>query len=89
MATPHMDTNPGHDKTFTIVVNGRERVIAEHRLSYRQVVSLAYPDDQPDSNLNYTVSYANVHGHDGTLVDGQDVEIKNGMVFNVTRTNRS
>ena len=77
------------DKTFTIIVNGRKREVTEHKLTYQQVVNLAYPDYQPEANTIYTVAYANPHGKDGILVDGQDVVVKNGMSFNVTKTSRS
>ncbi len=79
----------GHNKTFKIIVNGRPREVTDHKLTYQQVVRLAFPDDQPDPNMVYTVAYANPHGKDGTLVDGEDVIVKEGMIFNVTKTNRS
>jgi hypothetical protein len=79
----------GHDKTFNIIVNGRPREVTGHKLTYQQVVRIAFPDDQPDPNVVYTVAYANPHGKDGTLVDGEDVPVKEGMIFNVTKTNRS
>lgn len=77
------------DKIFTIIINGRKREVTDHKLTYQQVVKLAYPDEQPDANTVYTVAYANPHGKDGTLVDGQDVVVKNGMSFNVSKTSRS
>lgn len=77
------------DKIFTIIINGRKREVTDHKLTYQQVVKLAYPDEQPDANTVYTVAYANPHGKDGTLVDGQDVLVKNGMSFNVSKTSRS
>ena len=89
MPEGHSDQAGGHNKTFRIVVNGRQREVADHTLTYQQVVHLAFPDDQPDPNLVYTVAYANPHGKDGTLVDGKEVQVKDGMIFNVTKTNRS
>lgn len=80
---------PGHHKTFNIIVNGRPREVTDHKLTYQQVVRIAFPDDQPDPNVVYTVAYANPHGKDGTLVDGENVPVKEGMIFNVTKTNRS
>jgi hypothetical protein len=77
------------NKALTIIVNGRHREVTEHKLSYLHVVKLAFPDDPLDSNTIYTVAYANPHGKDGTLVDGQDVVVKEGMSFNVTKTSRS
>lgn len=89
MSNNHSNQAPGQDKTFTVIVNGRQRNVTDHKLTYQQVVKLAFPDDQPDPNILYTVAYANPHGKDGTLTDGQDVTIKEGMVFNVSKTNRS
>lgn len=81
--------NIEQEKTITIVVNGRHREVTEHKLTYQQVIKLAFPDDQSDANTVYTVAYANPHGKDGTLVDGQEVVVKDGMSFNVTKTSRS
>jgi Multiubiquitin len=77
----------GHDKSFAIVVNGTQEVWTDHRITYEQAVQLAFPGGPAD--LLYTVSYANTHGKDGTLAPGQDTEVKDGMSFNVGKTNRS
>lgn len=89
MSNSKQEHEADHNKVYSIVVNGRQREVTEHKLSYQQVVKLAFSDDQPDQNTIYTVAYANPHGKDGTLTDGQDVNIKEGMVFNVSKTNRS
>lgn len=89
MSNEHADKSQGHDKAIHIVVNGRPREVTQHRLSYADVVRLAFPDGAQDANILYTVSYANPHGHDGTLAEGQEVEVKEGMSFNVGKTNRS
>lgn len=80
---------PGQHKQRTIYVNGRTRTVTTHRLTYAQVVELAFPDDPKDGSLLYTVAYANPHGRDGTLAEGQDVVVHAGMSFNVGKTNRS
>ncbi len=44
------------------------------------------------SNVAYTVTYSYKKGHHndkGILVKGDSVKLKEGMVFNVTRTTRS
>lgn len=90
MRNEHSDNAPGQDKGITIIVNGRQREVTGHTLSYRDIVQLAYPGEGFTEEIVYTVSYANPHGRDGTLVDGQDLNgIKEGMVFNVIKTNRS
>lgn len=89
MSDNHSAQAPGHNKTTTIIVNGRQFEVSGNRISYSEVVQLAFPDDQPSDTIEYTVAYANPHGKDGTLVEGQFVHIKEGMIFNVTKTNRS
>lgn len=85
----HKNEPPGQNKTYSIIVNARPRVVTEHKLTYRQVVQLAFPDDQPTEGIVYTVTFSNPHGHDGSLVEGQEVVIKDGEIFNVDRTDRS
>ena len=89
MSNEHAGMAAGHAKSYNIIVNGRPRVVTEHKLSYAEVVRLAFPDVPQDGNILYTVSYANPHGHDGTLAEGQEVEVKDGMSFSVGKTNRS
>lgn len=84
------DQAPGQNKTTMIVVNGRQREFTGHKITYDQAVALAYPGENVGGDTTvYTVSYANPHGKDGTLAAGQDVQVHGGMVFNVTKTNRS
>lgn len=79
-----------HTRTYAIVVNGRPREIHQNKLTYLEVVRLAYPDAQLGGSTVYTVTYSQPHGgHEGSMVDGDSVEIKNGMIFNVTRTDKS
>ncbi|MHB8697627.1 MAG: multiubiquitin domain-containing protein [Sulfuricaulis sp.] len=77
----------GNDKSYAIVVNGTQETWTDHRITYEQVVQLAFPGSPLD--VLYTVSYANPHGKDGTLAPGQDTQVKDGVVFNVVKTNRS
>lgn len=85
----HGDHGPDRDKTYTIVVNGRRREVKEHKLSYLQVVQLAYPGEKPSETVSFTVTYSNPHGKDGSLVEGEHVVIHDGMIFNVRKTDRS
>lgn len=89
MTNSHSDQAPGQNKTNIIIVNGRQREVSGQRISFSQVVLIAFPDDQANDTVEYTVAYANPHGNDGTLVNGQDVHVKEGMIFNVSKTNRS
>lgn len=77
----------GKEKLYNIVINGQPETVTDHHLSYEQVVHLAFPAGPFD--ILYSVSYANPHGHDGTLAPGQQTVVKDGMSFNVIKTNRS
>jgi hypothetical protein len=82
-----VNASKGKEKTFLIVINGQQETVHDHHLTYEQVVRLAFPAGPFD--ILYSVTYANLHGHDGTLAPGQKVTIKEGTSFNVIKTNRS
>lgn len=80
------------DRTVTIIINARQVQTTEKRLSFEQIVSLAYEGNPPSGpNWEFTVTYSK--GHDdqkeGSLLPGKDVRVKDGMVFNVTATDKS
>lgn len=80
-----------HKKEFTIIVNGRPKVVTEKELSFEQIVSLAFDNPPTGENIEVTVAYRK--GEDkqpeGTLLPGKTVHIKDGMIFNVTATDKS
>ena len=83
---------PGSVKQLTIYVNGRAREIpAKELLSFDEVVALAFGTVQKAPNIVYTVTYRRGEGNkpEGTLVEGESVKPKDGMIFNVTRTDKS
>lgn len=78
-------------RTVTIIVNGREKIVESNRLSFDQLLALAF-DPVPDGpNWCFTVTYRNGPrpNPEGTLIDGQSVRITDRMVFNVTATDKS
>lgn len=85
----HSGDAPGHTKTYAIIVNGRPRTITDDKLSYIEAVHLAYPGEQPSDMVSFTVTYSNPHGKDGSLVDGQETKVHDGMILNVHKTDRS
>ena len=79
-----------HDKEFVIIVNGREKVFTEREITFKEVIELAFGSYDENPDIVYTVSYSK--GEDkkeGTMTVGTSVKVKDGMIFNVTRTNRS
>ena len=77
-------------KKYEIIVNARPKPWSEDTISYTQVVDLAFPPPYKQTEI-FTVQYS--HGpkenRQGTLVEGQKVQVKGGMVFVVTRTDKS
>lgn len=78
-------------KVFTIVVNAQKKEVAEPKLSFDEVVKLAYPVPPDGQNIMFTIKYRNGPkvNPKGSLLEGQSVRIKNGMIFDVTPTDRS
>lgn len=79
-------------KEYTVYVNTRAtKIPAKELLSFREIVAFAFPNPQFAENIVYTVTYRRGEGNkpEGTLVDGESVKPKEGMIFDVTRTDRS
>ena len=84
------DRDDKDKKTVTIVVNGREKVVPKDELTFAEVVALA--DGLPSGQfIVYTITYRRGpdDNKEGTLVEGASVKVKNGMIFNVTATDKS
>lgn len=75
---------------YKIIVNTREKTVDDQTLAFAQVVSLAFPGAH-DTEVVFTVTYhrAVAPQHDGNLSEAGTVTIKDGTVFDVTRTRRS
>ena len=78
-------------KNYNIIVNGRAKVVAQDYLEFGDVVALAYETPPHGDNTLFTITYKRGHGDkpEGTLVGGERVKVKEGMIFNVTATDKS
>lgn len=85
------DKKDKKDKTASIVVNGREKEVSQKSLTFDEVVALAFGTSPAGKRTITTVTFKRGHGNkpEGSLVEGDSVKIKDGMVFNVTRTDKS
>lgn len=83
-----MHKTDNKDKPTNIIVNGRPKKVEGSSISYAEVVELAYPGES-SSEIVFTVTYTGPQMPDGTLTEGQSVDIRNGVKFNVNKTNRS
>jgi hypothetical protein len=79
------------DKEITIIVNAREVIWSKKEISYQEVVEIAFGSYSDNPLITYTVSYSrgDEDKKEGTLVKGASVKVKKGMIFNVTKTDRS
>ena len=81
----------GHTKDFTIIVNGRQKVVTARDLAFAEIVALAFDSPPTGETVAFTITYRRGEGNkpEGSLVEGETVKVKDGMIFNVTATNRS
>ena len=93
MNNSHGNGHEGHGqhKEITIIVNGREKVVDKKELSFLEIVALAFETPPTGPNIVFTITYRRGHGDkpEGTLLPGETVTIKQGMIFNVTATDKS
>lgn len=78
-------------KSRKIIVNGREKITEQRDLSFTDLVNMAFENPPSGENVCFTVTYRNGHPSkpEGSLIEGQSVRVKEGMVFNVTSTDKS
>lgn len=88
----HKEDGHGHDhhKSVTIIVNARPKEWDKKEISYEEVIVLAFDEYIENENIEYTVAYSKAHGNqNGTLKKGEGVKVKNEMIFNVNKTDKS
>ncbi|HSX65926.1 multiubiquitin domain-containing protein [Nocardioides sp.] len=83
-----IDAAATETKVVTIIVNTREVQWTGSKITYEQVVELAFPG-QPYDPAGTLVEYSRGHGPDHALRPGKDIQVKDGMVFDVEPANRS
>lgn len=91
----HAGDNPGHggDKgpqPITIYVNGTAYEVPKERISYEELLVLIGAPALPDGQ-RYSVQYSKGQSNKptGTLIEGETVQVKKDMEFDVTPANRS
>lgn len=78
-------------KYHKVIVNGRKKVVTTDELTFDEVVALAYDPVPSGPNWVFTITYRRGGGNkpEGTLRPGESVKVKEGMIFNVTATDKS
>jgi len=84
--------HPHEDKTVTILVNGREEEVPKNDpLTFNELIRLAYNNPPTGEFIYWTITYRKGHADkpQGTVTEGGSVKPKEGMIFNVTYTDKS
>lgn len=78
-------------KDSTLIVNTREKKWEKETISYKEVIVLAFGSFEDNESITYTVDYLKgpKENPEGSLTKGKSVEVKNEMIFNVTKTHKS
>jgi hypothetical protein len=81
----------GPPKVYHIIVNGRKKEASTKILTFNQVVALAFNPVPSGPNVQFSVTYRKgpKKNPEGTMTEGETVRIKDGMIFDVTETNKS
>ncbi len=77
--------------TVTIIIDTVSFEVEKDDITYEEVIDLA-PDAQGPlkPGTTFTVSWRRGHGNkDGELAPGESVKVKDGMLFDVRRTDKS
>lgn len=79
------------EKEYTIIVNGREKTVTATELGEDDLVALAFDSPPTGQMIYFTITYRRGQGNkpEGTLDEGETVKLKEGMIFNVTATDKS
>ena len=79
------------DKTFSITVNGRPKLVERDELSFDDLVDLAFDDPARGPQIVFTITFREAAGRppDGELDEGQKLKVRDGTIINVTRTDQS
>jgi hypothetical protein len=82
----------GKAKTYRIFINGQAKVVATKWVTYAQIVAIAFPNPPTGPNIIYTVGYEDgpPRNSSGSLTaQSGKIQVKDGMIFDVTPTDKS
>jgi hypothetical protein len=83
-------TAPRPARELEIIVNSRSEIVAGRHVTFEQIVQLAFPGShEPNASFSMTYRKAASTPHAGELGAGGSVDVKNGTIFNVTKTVQS
>lgn len=77
--------------SVTIIVNTRAKPWTKRKISFEEVVALAFPTPPPGQQIVYTVGFFDgpPGRPEGSLTEGESVRVRDQMVFDVKFTDKS
>jgi hypothetical protein len=78
-------------REFRIIINGTPKETPKRVLSFGELVHLAFANPPSGPNVLFTITYRKGprRNREGSLLEGQSVFIRKGMIFNVVSTDKS
>ena len=78
-------------KDVAIIVNGQEKFAPSGDISFDELVQVAFVDPPKGVSIHFTITYRGGEKDKpkGTLDQGGSVKVNEGMIFNVTATDKS
>jgi len=82
---------PEHAKHYLIIVNAEEKTVDHDVLTFGELVKLAFPTPPAGDQPRFTITFEHAASkpHDGSLLEGGTVTVKNHTDFDVIHSNRS
>lgn len=81
---------PAKPNTDTLIINGRKHEWPNQKISFEEVVALAFPNPPTGQDVQYEVTWRKRgKKEEGSLEAGQMVTVKDDMIFDVTPTDLS
>ena len=80
-----------HDKTVDVILNGEITTVEKGRLSFSELAKLAFPKLFGGDLICFTVSFSRgpKRRPEGALLEGGKIRVVEGMIFNVSATDKS
>lgn len=91
LARPEIEHFYSKVKEVTIVVNGTPHQWVKEKISFKEVIILAFGQYIDKSTMVYTVAYEDGprQNPEGSMFAGQEVFVKHKIIFNASATDKS
>ena len=91
LARPSIECVYSKAKEVTILVNGTQHKWVKEKISFKEVIFLAFGQYVDKPTMVHTVAYEDGprQNSEGSMFVGQEVFVKHKMIFNATATDKS